>query len=38
MHQAYYKHLQAQELTIPQSLEGHYSLLRVDLAEYLSNC
>nr|DAR41882.1 MAG TPA: hypothetical protein [Bacteriophage sp.] len=37
MHQEYYKHLQAQELTILQSLEDHYSLLQLDLVESLSN-
>nr|DAI50438.1 MAG TPA: hypothetical protein [Caudoviricetes sp.] len=37
MHQEYYKHLQAQELTILQSLEDHYSLLRAGHVEYPSN-
>nr|DAO74436.1 MAG TPA: hypothetical protein [Bacteriophage sp.] len=33
----YYKHLQAQEPTLLQSLEDHCNLLRVDLVEYPSN-
>ena len=32
-----YKRLQAQELTKLQSLEDHYSLLRVDPMEFPSN-
>nr|DAE29171.1 MAG TPA: hypothetical protein [virus sp. ctx9V1] len=37
MSQVYCKHLPTRGLTMLQSLEDHYSLLRVDLVEYPSN-